>query len=122
MLSCSCYDDDECAWYYNSLEKFIPLATKHNRRRRCCSCHKPIDIGASVVRIDRWRPPRDEIELRIARHDDAEIPLAAWFLCEECGEIFLNLNAIGYCIDVSESMQDLLKEYHEMTGWKPKEK
>jgi hypothetical protein len=35
-------------------------------------------------------------------------------MCEECGEIFLNLDALGYCLFIGDHMQGLLKDYQEM--------
>ena len=40
--------------------------------------------------------------------------MASWFACEDCGEIYLNLEELGYCVDISENMNDLLAEYREL--------
>jgi hypothetical protein len=113
MLSCSCHDG--CSWWYTYKEDFIKLET--NKRKRCCSCKVLIDKGSEVIAIERWRNPNTDIEERI--HGD-EVPLAFNYLCEKCGEIFLNLQAYGYCgIDPSENMQELLEEHWEYTGFTP---
>lgn len=40
-------------------------------------------------------------------------------MCERCGEISLNLHALGYCIFLEEvNMEEMLKEYHKITGFK----
>ena len=38
--------------------------------------------------------------------------------CEKCGEIYLNLTALEYCFSPNESMPELLKQYHELSGFK----
>lgn len=114
-LSCECsdYDDDGEAVYIEPNTDFTKLATI--RRRRCCSCKKLIDIGADTIQIDRYRSANDDIEERIYR---GPVPLAYWYLCGECGEIYLNLSDIGYCMSIGEqSMQEFLAEYHQLTGF-----
>lgn len=32
-------------------------------------------------------------------------------MCEQCGEIFLNLNALDFCIDIEKNMNTLMQEY-----------
>jgi hypothetical protein len=41
-------------------------------------------------------------------------------MCERCGEIFLNLSDIGYCLDIMDDMRENLKEYQYVTSWKEK--
>ena len=113
MLSCSC-DFDSDGWYYYPPNDFSIFS--HNRRKRCCSCGCLIDIGAQCVEFKRCRPAITEIEERI--YGD-EINLASWFMCEWCGEMFFNLEALGYCINLGDSMKENLKDYWEMTGFKP---
>lgn len=117
-LSCSCYDGDDYKWFFTYCPDFTNF--KGKRRKRCCSCKALINIGDEVVGFERFRYPASEVEQKIFG-DGNKIKIADWWMCEKCGEIFLNLDALGYCIDLSEPMTELLKEYHEMTGFKPKE-
>lgn len=113
MLSCLCSYDDG-AWYYYSPQNFSAFHQK--RRKRCCSCNQLIAIGSQSVRFARYRSAKSDIEERI--YGD-EVPLAPFFMCEACGEIFFNLSVIGYCIFLGDNMQNLLSEYWDMTGFKP---
>jgi len=133
-LSCSCdwdYDRDPGDWTYEWKEPesvdFEPLQT--GRRVRCCSCNELIDIGDLVIRHRRHRYPYDEIESQIKGCGDLEdalcdppaIGMANHYQCERCGEIWLNLQALGFeCLSPGENMEDALAEYHEMTGWERK--
>lgn len=113
-LSCDCgYDDAE--WFYDYEEDFTKLKTP--KRKRCCSCKKLIDIDDTVVTIKRNREPKTNIEQRIFG-DGPTVALADWYLCEWCGEMFLNLQSLGYCIDFRDSMETLVGEYQQMTGFK----
>jgi hypothetical protein len=130
-LSCSCdydYDQDPGDWTYCLCRidsyKFRPLET--SRRVRCCSCKELIDIGSLVVRHRRHRYPYDDIESRIKIGRDIEdafcdpptIRMSNHYQCERCGEIWLNLQALGFeCLSPGENMPDALAEYHDLTGW-----
>ncbi len=114
-LSCSCdFDkDDHESWYYFPTN-FTTLTT--TKRKRCKSCDDLIDKGSVVVEFENWRHPTDEIEERCKGE---EIQIASFFMCEKCGEIFLNLSALGFCMDLDYStMQRCLADYHQMTGFK----
>jgi hypothetical protein len=117
-LSCACdeWDGEGVAWTFE--HDFVQFmgTYKHNRRKRCCSCKRLIDLGSLCVKFERFRMAISNIEYNI--HGDSEIPMADWYMCESCGEIFLNLDALKFCIDITEPMPELLKEYHEMTGFK----
>lgn len=106
-LSCVC--PEEGAWYYGTDEEFRPLRTK--RSRRCVSCAVKLRPGAEVLEIWRTRGPNDDIEERIHGDDYDAVPMASWWMCAACGEIFLNLTAYGYCVDFDESMQEQLEEH-----------
>ena len=112
-LSCTCREWDGDGWCWDSPEDFTTLATK----TRCCSCKQSIEIGAQCVEFERFRATLTEVEDKIYG-EDGDVRLASWWMCEPCGEIYLNLVAAGYCIDISENMPELLEEYHIMTGWK----
>ena len=107
-LSCYCGESD---WYYLPPEDFVILET--TRRKRCCSCKELINIGSEVIRLERWRNPVTDIEERI---EGTEVYMAPVFLCEKCGEQFLNLVAYGYCINPMDNMFELLAEHRERKG------
>ncbi len=125
-LSCSCdwdeWEPDPGGWCFKSfyLEKvdFEPFTGK--RRKRCCSCNDLIDIGSLCIRHLRHRYPYTEAEARINGYFDLEesmcdeplISMSDLFQCEKCGEIWLNLQSVGFeCISPSENMPDMLKQY-----------
>lgn len=111
-LSCGCdneYEPGTKVVYYG--EDFEPLQA--SRRKRCQSCNALIDIGALAVQFQRFKVPDSEIEVNIYG-EDGEIPLAPHYVCEKCGEIYLNLLDLGFeCITPYENMRDLLKEYQD---------
>lgn len=113
MLSCLCYEDGD--WFYDPPEDFSVFP--HRRRKRCTSCKTLISQGETCLSFKRARSIRSDIEEDIY---GTEKPLATWYLCEKCGEIWLNLDAIGYCVNPDEDMGELMREYHEMTGFNPK--
>lgn len=118
MISCACLDappdNPGDRWFYppNDYTTFdLP------RRRRCCSCKRLINRGEDCLRMDRDRNAWSDIEAKIKGE---EIAIAPLWMCEGCGEIFLNLTAVGYCVQIGP-MVEALAEYHEMTGFKPME-
>lgn len=108
MLFCE-YDDEFADWFYMSPADFSILDT--SRRKRCCSCKTLIEKNAVVLKFKRFRYFRTEIEEKI--YGDSEIGIAAWYMCEPCGDQYMNLSSLGFCIDLEENMFDLLKEYQE---------
>jgi len=48
-------------------------------------------------------------------------PIASMYLCPECGEIWLNLTDVGYCIPPDDDMKICLQEYHQITGFNPED-
>lgn len=116
-LTCSCSDDYE--WYYFSPKDYSTLDTKY--RRKCYSCGQVIELGAIVLRFRRWRHPGDEVEERIYGYGDGEVPMPDKYMCEECGDIFYSLEDLGFCINLGDSMYNLLQEYHEVYQ-RPQEK
>jgi hypothetical protein len=96
----TCYPDDD----------FSRLNA--SKRKRCQSCKKLINIGDYVVRFNIAKIPEHEVECNIYG-EDGEVPKADRYLCEQCGEIYFNLQSIGFeCIWVGEDMMELLKDYH----------
>lgn len=114
-LSCSTGDDGDFSWYYTPPEDFTPF--DRPKRKRCSSCKELISIGALTLKFSCHRPPKNEIEDRIYG-EDGEIPIADKFLCEGCGDQYFNLSELGFCIDPTENMIELLKEYVENYGRK----
>ena len=129
-LSCSCdwerdYETGEWCYYPDADEYLIPF--KKSRRKRCSSCGKLINIKELCNVYGRRRYPYDEIEARKkcgldldgCFGDEPHIPIAPYYHCERCSEIFLNLVDIGYkCVMPHENMEELLKEYHDLSGFK----
>jgi hypothetical protein len=126
-LSCSCnfdYDYDYGDWQYDAcgFNEFIHLSTY--RSIRCVSCKNLIKPGDLCISHPRSRYAYNEIEARIVgsdpeNGDQPEIKMAPHYQCERCGEIWLNLQAVGYeCLSPTENMEEALKEYWERTGFK----
>ena len=116
MLTCGCnteleLDPGQKGYYYP--EDFEKLKT--SRRKRCKSCGKLIDIGSFVVSFNWFKSPEHEVEVNIYG-EDGEIPVAPTYFCETCGEIYLNLMDIGYCIQYDDDMRDALKKYHRIVA------
>ena len=115
MLSCSCPEWDDEAWFYMVPDDFSTL--KRKRAVRCRSCGKLVKPGDECIEFERKRGPRTDIEERIMGD---EIPMASWYQCASCGEMYLNLNAYGYCISPDENVFTLLKEHQNLIGWNKK--
>lgn len=87
MLICECY---ESGWYYNeSSNPFDFTLFDKKRRKRCVSCKNLINKNSLCLKFWVQRRPYSYIEEDI--YGD-EVPLANRFLCETCGEIYLNLS------------------------------
>jgi predicted RNA-binding Zn-ribbon protein involved in translation (DUF1610 family) len=76
-------------------EDFKPLQT--SQRKRCQSCKKLINIGDIAVRFEIYKVPEYEIEFSIYG-EDGEVSMANRYLCEQCGEIYHNLDELGFCL------------------------
>jgi hypothetical protein len=107
-LSCDCGDWDGDGIWLLVPEEFSVLDTK--RRKRCKSCKRLINKGESVLEFERFHYAQDDIEERIWG-EGCDIPNASWYLCSHCGEIFLNLDDLKFCVNPDENMEDLLEEY-----------
>ena len=116
MLSCECreWDGEKGTWAFESPDNFSTLETK--RRKRCSSCVELIDIGADCLKFWRVRAPYTDIEERIKGEEISMPPL---YMCEKCGEIYLNLEAIGYCFAPTDGMKESLATYWKLTGFTP---
>lgn len=112
-LTCGCNDDLEPGYLVCSdVSDFEPL--RASKRKRCRSCKELINIGDFAVRFSIWKVPESEIEINIYG-EDREVPQAPRYLCEKCGEIYYNLESVGFeCIWPDENMRELLKEYQSV--------
>ena len=112
-LSCGCseWDGEGEGWY--PPRNISTLQTK--KQKRCTSCNELIAVGSPSYMFKRFRAPKTDIEMRIYG-DGAEIALAPAFMCEKCGDQFMNLDALGFCIHLGDNMFDLLEEYRENYG------
>ena len=106
-ISCSCGDDDGCAWYFTSTSDFSKLDTK--RSRRCCSCGAKIKPGDDSLVFPRWRNSTSDIEDRIYG-ELGEIHLASWYMCESCGGVYLSVTELGMCFDLSGNIKEQVIE------------
>ena len=114
-LSCSCDFGGECDWYFDTPSDYSTLNTK--RGRKCCSCGDKIKPGETVVRFNRTRPPRSEYEERRFGDDWDAIPLASWYQCERCADLFFSFAELGFeCVSPAEDMRELAKEYAAVYG------
>ena len=116
MLSCSCsedYNDEPGAWWFYEPTDFVKFSAK--KRKRCKSCSKLIDIDSDCLEFQRERNPYTDIEQRIKGD---VIGIAPYFMCESCGEIYLNLSAVGYCMSPADGMPECLNEYQKITKFK----
>jgi len=129
-LSCSCdfdYEFEEGEWYYDICDPdFEKLNFK--RSKRCCSCGELIKPGDLSLAHIRARYPYDELEsrkklsmdLEDAMNQEALIPMVPHYQCEKCGEIWLNLQSVGFeCLSPSEDMKKALSEFVKTYEPKP---
>ena len=115
MLSCQC-DIGDSDWYYIHAEDFETLKSK--RRKRCCSCNKLIDIGSDCVEFERFRDPYNNIEEMIW---GSEVQIASWYMCFDCGGLYLTLQSLGYCHYLGTPIREDLEDYWDLTGFVLKE-
>ena len=108
-IACHCdYDGD--GWWYLPPRDYATMPALP-RRKRCCSCRALIEPGATVANVSRARSPRSDIEEDI--YGD-EVPLANWWLCEACADVYFSLEELGYCImlgDESGSLPQQVRNY-----------
>jgi len=114
MLSCSCteYELEPGCWCWFGTDNFVKFEAK--RRKRCCSCNELVNVGSDCLEFARIRCPASDIEARISGE---EIPMAPLIMCDKCGEHYLNLSEIGYCLEPFRNMEHYLLEYQIMTGF-----
>ena len=91
MLSCSCYGDYD-TWYDKIPEDFKKFNC--TRRKKCVSCKRLVNIGENCLEFEMYRIPHSDIEMQVMGYS---VPMANKYMCENCGEIYLNLSVLGYC-------------------------
>ena len=112
MLSCDCsYDGED---WVEPFDDFQTLSTK--RKRRCQSCEKDIACGEMCLPFRHYRSPNSFYEER--RFGD-QVDLADKYLCESCGEIWMNLSELGFCLTLGSDMREALQDYQAITGFDP---
>lgn len=110
-LACSCGDFDDHEWHYQGPEDYEDMPSGR-ARKRCFSCRTLIDPGAVTTRFLRYRGAKTIIEEEIYGMD---VPLADWWACEECSDLYFSLKELGFCITIGdESMKDMVREYAAM--------
>ena len=110
MLSCSCmeYDPEYHKFAWEGGDRWLNYPNK--RGKRCCSCQKMIKEGDECLAFNRYRATISEVECNIYG-EDGFINLAKWYMCEKCGEIFQNLDDLGFCLSIDDDMNECLEEY-----------
>jgi predicted RNA-binding Zn-ribbon protein involved in translation (DUF1610 family) len=119
-LSCSCdFDLEPGAIFtdttYNDPDRYRPFegVGKNKIRKRCSSCNEFINIGDDCLEFPIYKIPEHEVEINI-HGEDGWIPMARKYMCEKCGDQYINLTALGYCVWIGNNMFELLKEYAEI--------
>lgn len=110
-MTLSCHCDGDMDWWHYGCDDYSTLVAK--RGRRCVSCKCWIKPGATVAQFDCERVSRGDIEWRI--YGD-EVPMPPKFMCETCADLYFSLDALGFCINLGDSMRALAKEYAEVYG------
>ena len=110
-LSCYCEESSD-GWTYLAPNDYS--VASWSRRKRCCSCGALIAHGAIVTRFDRVRYPLTNVEERIYG-EGMDVPLAPWWMCEQCSDLYFSLTELGYCIWLGSSMLELVREYATLT-------
>ena len=111
-LSCYCPSSEDAEWWWFAPDDYSVLGTK--RARRCKSCGELIPVGSIVAEFRRERIPASDIEERI--HGYEGVPMAAWYHCERCADLYFSLEELGFCVAPYDTMLELVKEYAELTA------
>jgi len=106
-LSCSCYEPDDPEWWWFCPDDYSVLNTK--RARRCKSCGEKIPVGSVIAKFERGRRSKYGVEERI--WGDADIPMAPWYHCERCADLYFSLEDLGFCVEPNDDMRELIREY-----------
>lgn len=112
-LSCSCDDYD---WEPGDIcfdiipDDFTILKSKNSRR--CGDCRSKIKPKALALIFGRFKIPKHVVEIAIYG-EDGEIPRSPVYLCENCGDMYLNLTAYGFCVSPYDT-QDSMRAFIEL--------
>ena len=105
-MSLDCYcGQEEWDRYWEPDDDFSVFAMPPSRRNgyRCVSCKKHIADHNAVLKINVFREEEHYLKPR--------------YLCERCGEIYLNLTAAGQCVIIDRNLKLDLQEYWELSGF-----
>lgn len=94
-LSCECLGDYD--YFYACDDEFKKAESKHI----CYSCKAEINYGDLCLGFDTYEVDEDGNDF----NNEYE------YYCETCGEIFLNLDELGFCLNFEDNMRDMLDEY-----------
>lgn len=114
----SCDVDFDFDYYADPADDFSIM----DKDCKCGSCGKKIQAEEIALSFTCYRQPDEESE---DPEDIRAVEDGDWYympneyLCESCGEIYMNLTAIGYEVWNGENMPELLAEYQKMTGFNP---
>ena len=108
----SCYCDDDGDWFHEPPDDFSTLDTK--RCRKCASCRGRIPVGALVLEMRCWRYPNYDSIKEKNYGEGSEVPMPYRYLCERCGDLYLSLTELGFCINLGEDMRELVRDYAAM--------
>jgi len=106
-ISCSCSDieyDGDGWWYFNPND-YQPFPKKN--KKRCCSCKNHIANGHISTEFKRFRNPLNDVEERI--YGD-EVPLASWWMCETCSDLYYSITEMGYCVTIGGNLKEEVKD------------
>lgn len=111
-LSCDCEYDPEpgdTIWWPPR-----DFSTYTGRRKvKCCSCHDKIASGDLCGEFFRDKIAEGEIEERIYG-ENGHVPRASWYMCEKCTGLYFSLYDLGFCVNISDDMRTLVKEYAQL--------
>lgn len=110
-LSCSCDYSGDAEWWWYRPDDYSTFPQR--RAARCRSCKALIRAGDICTIFLRERIPNGYLEERI--YGD-EVPLAPWYHCETCADLYFSLDELGFCVRPDEDMLELVKEYHKEFG------
>ena len=110
-LTCEC-SEPIGGWRYfcESAEDLEKLNTA--RGRRCKSCGVLIKPGMDCLKFIRYRPARDDYELLRFGDDYDAVKLAPGYHCEKCAGLYWALEELGFCVNYSDDMMELVPEYN----------
>ena len=111
-LTCGCDFDTEYAWYY-AVPSDYTVMPERKRRARCQSCSSLIGTGDITLVFPRGRPANCDYEIARFGEEHDSVPLSPHYLCETCGDLFLSLTELGFCVSPEEDQRELVKEYAE---------